>query len=84
MSTTAEALLAPLLALPEQDRLMIADRLHESLHDAPPNDDLSDEMKATLDRRWAEIESGKVKCEDAFVVLERIKRRHLERVGAAS
>lgn len=89
MSTTAEALLAPLLALPEQDRLMIADRLKKSVFDkpqleAPADEDLDDGIKATLDRRWEEIVSGKVKCEDAFVVLERIKRRHLERVGAAS
>ena len=76
MSTTAEALLAPLLALPEQDRLMIADRLHESLHDIPPNDDLSDEMKATLDRRWAEIESGKVECIPHEVVMEKLRARY--------
>ena len=37
---------------------------------------LSDEMKATLDRRWEEIESGKVKCRDAFDVLAEVRARY--------
>lgn len=76
MSTTAEALLAPLLALPEQERLMIADRLHESLHEPSHGDDLSEEMKATLDRRWEEIESGEVECIPHGVVMEKLRARY--------
>ena len=85
MTATAESLMNTLLELPEEDRMEIVERLQDSIFDTSHStEEITDELKATLDRRWEEIESGKVKCEDAFVVLERIKRRHLERNPAAS
>jgi len=82
MSTTAESLLPTLLSLPEEDRLMLADRLQKSVFDRAPEaepenaDDLSDEMKAILDRRWEEIVSGKVQTRDAFEVLAELRAKY--------
>jgi hypothetical protein len=82
MSTTAESLLPTLLSLSEEDRLMLADRLQKSVFDRAPNDepenadDLSDEMKTTLDRRWEEIITGKVQTRDAFEVLAELRAKY--------
>lgn len=82
MSTTAESLLPTLLSLSEEDRLMLADRLQKSVFDRaseaePENaDDLSDEMKTILDRRWEEIVSGKVQTRDAFEVLAELRAKY--------
>ena len=48
------------MTLSEQDRAIVAEQLNDSISLA--EEPLSDDMKATLDRRWEEIESGKVKC----------------------
>ena len=45
------------LKLSVEDREWIAQELWESLEDEP----IDPELKAVLDRRWEEIESGKVK-----------------------
>ena len=84
MTAAAETILSTLLTLPEEDRLEIAERLQDSFSGLPADEDLTDEMKSTLDRRWDEIVSGKVLCEDAFAVLDRIERRHRERIQSAS
>lgn len=82
MSTTAESLLPTLLSLSEEDRLMLADRLQKSVFDRAPDagtdqaDDLSDEMKTTLDRRWEEIITGKVQTRDAFEVLAELRAKY--------
>lgn len=77
MNATVESVLKTALKLSDEDREMLYLKLGDSLYSAKDEgeDELSDEMKATLDRRWEEIESGKVKCEDAFVVLERLRRK---------
>lgn len=81
MSTTAESIFEQALTLSAEERLNLFHRLEESLYPSPPPSeelphDLRDEEKATLDRRWKEITSGKVKCRDAFEVLEEIRARH--------
>jgi putative addiction module component (TIGR02574 family) len=45
------------LKLPAEDREVLAQELWDSLDDEP----LDPEFKAMLDRRWEEIQSGKVK-----------------------
>ena len=60
MPATVESVLSLAMTLSEQDRAIVAEQLHDSISLA--EEPLSDEMKATLDRRWEEIESGKVKC----------------------
>ncbi len=76
MSTTAESLLPTLLSLPEEDRLEIAERLQESVYEHEEAPDISDEMKATLDRRWEEIESGKVTCIPHEQVMEKLHAKY--------
>ncbi len=61
MTATAESILSDLLTLPEEERLEIADRLQDSVYAGQAGAELSDEMKDTLDRRWEEMMSGKVK-----------------------
>jgi len=77
MTATAETILSNLLMLPEEDRLEIAERLQSSVYGTPGEpEELSDEMKATLDRRWEEIESGKVQCRDAFEVIAELRTKY--------
>jgi putative addiction module component (TIGR02574 family) len=77
MTATAESLMNTLLELPEEDRMEIVERLQESIFDTScPAEDITDELKATLDRRWQEIESGKVKCIPHETVMENLKARH--------
>ncbi|SKA95270.1 putative addiction module component, TIGR02574 family [Prosthecobacter debontii] len=79
MTATAESILSNLLTLSEEDRLEIADRLQSSVY-GPPGEsedvELSDEMKATLDRRWEEIESGKVECIPHEQVMAKLKAKY--------
>lgn len=81
MTATAESLLHQALKLSEQDRSELVDQLAGSIE---PEADLSDEEKSTLDRRWDEIVSGKVKCRDAFEVIAEIEARVREKIGTAS
>lgn len=79
MTAAAETILSNLLTLSEEDRLEIADRLQSSVYGAAEeaeDTELSEEMKATLDRRWEEIESGKVECRDAFEVLAELRAKY--------
>ena len=76
MTAAAETILSNLLTLPEEDRLEIAERLQDSVYAPQSGGDLTDEMRATLDRRWEEIESGKVQCRDAFEVLEEMRAKY--------
>lgn len=73
MTATAESLLHQALKLSEQDRSELVDQLAGSIE---PEPDLSDEEKSTLDRRWDEIVSGKVKCRDAFEVIEELRAKY--------
>lgn len=73
MTATAESLLHQALKLSEQDRSELVDQLAGSIE---PEADLSDEEKSTLDRRWDEIVSGKVKCRDAFEVIEELREKY--------
>jgi putative addiction module component (TIGR02574 family) len=81
MTATAEALLDQALKLSEEDRTELVDHLAQSIE---PESDLSDDEKSTLDRRWEEIVSGKVKCRDAFEVIAEIESRLREKLGTAS
>ena len=74
MPATVESVLSLAMTLSEQDRAIVAEQLHDSISLA--EEPLSDEMKATLDRRWEEIESGKVKCRDAFEVLAELRVKY--------
>ena len=76
MTAAAETLLSSLLKLPEDDRIELAERLQQSVNDMTEDEPISDELRATLDRRWEEIESGKVKCRDAFEVLTELRAKY--------
>ena len=82
MSAAADAVLAQFHALPEEDRVQVAQQIN-GIFD-PPCSELDDELRKTLDRRWEEIVSGKVKCRDAFEVLNDIEARLHERFATAS
>ena len=76
MTAAAESILSTLLTLPEEDRLEIAERLHDSVWPSPADEDLNADMKATLDRRWEEIESGKVRCIPHAEVMANMRAKH--------
>jgi hypothetical protein len=61
MSAAALAILEQAKQLPDAECEIVLRGLDEHLH-ADASDELPDEMKQTLDRRWEEIVSGKVKC----------------------
>ncbi|HEX5271355.1 MAG TPA: addiction module protein [Gemmataceae bacterium] len=73
MTPETQALLEAALALPEDQRALLTERLLETLdeegEEMPPEEELEDELEelteeellAELDRRRAEIEEGKVK-----------------------
>jgi putative addiction module component (TIGR02574 family) len=66
-----------LLDLPEADRMEIVERLQDSLFDVlQPAEEISEELKATLDRRWQEIESGQVECIPHETVMANLKAKH--------
>lgn len=59
MIASTEQIVAAALALPEDDRLELADRLMESL-DGPPDDDVERAWADEIARRLEEVRSGKV------------------------
>lgn len=76
MSESVEKLKAALLELPEAERLAIADFLYASL---PPPGVLSaddPEFDALLDRRLADLESGRVKGVPAEEVMARLRKKY--------
>lgn len=64
MSSAAAAILEQVSHLTDAECELVYRGLGERLygHAEAPDEPLSDEMKGTLDRRWEEIVSGKVKC----------------------
>ena len=73
MTATTEQILNQALTLDEHERVELAERLWDSVEPQHREDDLSDEQKATLDRRWEEIESGKVKCRPVKEVISELR-----------
>ncbi len=73
MSDQAERLMPTLLALPPEDRELIAERLYESLHGEQDDDP---EFLAMLNRRVEEIKSGKVKGVPADEVFRRLREKY--------
>ena len=59
MIANTEQIVAAALALPEDDRLELIDRLIESL-DGPPDDDVERAWADEIARRLEEVRSGKV------------------------
>ncbi|MGP0066049.1 MAG: addiction module protein [Isosphaeraceae bacterium] len=76
MSTTAEQLLNAALALPEDDRLQLAEALIVSLQpgDQPPFDD---SWREVVKRRSAELRSGQV----SPIPWDEVKRQAREKAG---
>jgi len=77
MTTIAESLLEQALRLSDKDREMLYVELGSSLGETADDleGELSDGMKAELDRRWEDIESGKVKCRDFNEVIAELRGR---------
>jgi hypothetical protein len=85
MSTSTAAIFQQATQLSEAECEDLYEQLGNHLHRVHASEEpLTSEMQATLDRRWEEITSGQVQCEDAFVVLDRIQKRLHERAAAAS
>jgi hypothetical protein len=77
MSTAATALFQQAAQLSEAECEELYEQLGNHLNRVPaPEEPLSSDVKATLDRRWEEIVSGKVQCRDAFEVLAELKAKH--------
>ena len=64
MSSAAAAILEQVSHLTDAECELVYRGLGERLYGyaEAPDEPLSNEMKGTLDRRWEEIVSGKVKC----------------------
>ena len=82
MSAATDAIVAQFRALPDEDRFQVVQKIHEIVD--PSVEDCDAELKASLDRRWEDIVSGKVKCHDAFAALDEIEARLHERLATAS
>ena len=72
MIANTEQIVAAALALPEDDRLELADRLIESL-DGPPDDDVERAWADEIARRLEEVRSGKVVTVPWEVVRKRLQ-----------
>jgi len=77
MSEAAEKLKAALLELPVEERLEIADFLYASVP-TPPGVMSEDDpnFEAVLNRRIAELDSGKVKGTPAEEVMARLREKY--------
>ncbi len=85
MSTQTAAILEQVHQLPQSEREELYWQLGDSLFDKAGQQEAGDdELKATLDRRWNEITSGAVQCQDAFKVLNKIEARLHATIAAAS
>lgn len=73
MTATVESIVTQALLLSAEERGIIVDRLAESMQS---ENDLSDEMKSTLDRRWEDIESGKVQCIPHKQVMQQLRGKY--------
>jgi hypothetical protein len=83
--STAAAIFQQATQLSEAECEELYEQLGNHLSRAQASEEpLTSDMQATLDRRWEEITSGEVQCEDAFGVLDRIQKRLHERAAAAS
>lgn len=83
MSENATKLMEQLLALPEADRLMIADQLWESLSEDKQQEMIDDttndpEFQAELERRLKEVEEHPEQLLDGKSVMAEL-REHLRR-----
>ena len=72
MIANTEQIVAAALALPEDDRLELIDRLIESL-DGPPDDDVERAWADEIARRLEEVRSGKVVTVPWEVVRKRLQ-----------
>lgn len=75
MNATVDSILAAAATLSINEQRDIANRLWDRV-EAAEAEELSDEMKATLDRRWEEIESGKVKCVPHEEMMAKLRLKH--------
>lgn len=77
MSEAAEKLLTEVLALPEADRLALANRVFGSVP-VPPGVMCEDDpgFDATLARRIDELRSGKVKGTPGDEVMDRLRKKY--------
>jgi putative addiction module component (TIGR02574 family) len=75
MSEIAEQLMPTLLALPVEEREMIADRLYESVQGRPTTE-VDPAFVVMLNRRIEEIKSGKVKGVPAEEVFRRLREKY--------
>ena len=74
MPATIESVLSLAMTLSEEERVVVAEQLMDSV---PPHaDELDEATKATLDRRWEEIVSGKVKCVPHEEVMVRLRAKY--------
>lgn len=73
---TVESALEIAMQLSKDDREVVASRLYDSLHDdLPTSEEWNREWAAELNRRIADIESGKVKTIPGEVVHAEIRKK---------
>jgi len=77
MSETAAKLLEQILALPDEDRAMIADRLNDSLDQAESGDPLAHDegFQAELQRRLDSVANGTAELIDGEQVFREARER---------
>jgi len=74
MLSNFEEILRAALALPGEARAMLADRLLESL-DGPDQKRIDALWAEEAERRWHEVEEGKVETIDGEVVRQKLRSR---------
>lgn len=84
MSSQADTILEQVRQLPQAEREEVYWQIGDSLFAQEAREFMTDELQATLDRRWDEITSGKVQCLDAFAVLNQVEARLNARIASAS
>jgi putative addiction module component (TIGR02574 family) len=73
--TMREQVLQQALALPLEDRVFVAERLEQSLHDGEfASPEIAAAWTAEIDRRIAAYERGEVQASDGDTSIERMRR----------
>ena len=72
MSSALAELIDQVLALPSDDRLVVAQRVWDSLEQFN-GEDVEQAWTAEADRRWEDIEQGRVECVPAAEALRKAR-----------
>ncbi len=73
MGVLIDELTEKILALPRDERVILVERLSDSLVDLHEDDHLGDAWREVIRRRMAEVESGEVELIDGATGFQRVR-----------